>query len=104
MRVPLRLKARGDHRRRRRRRRDPRQSPARRHAGGHAAAGARRQAHAAAATSSTGKVSLLIDLRTGRFDIVISGGMTRYLIPGLGIVDVETELHVVPGAERQGRG
>ena len=35
-----------------------------------------------------GKVSLLIDLKTGKFDIVISGGMTRYLIPGLGIVDV----------------
>ena len=51
-----------------------------------------------------GKVSLLIDLRTGRFDIVISGGLTRYLIPGLGIVDVKTDLHVVPGAERQGAG
>ena len=44
-----------------------------------------------------GKVSLMIDLRTGRFDIVISGGMTRYLIPGLGIVDVKSDLHVVPG-------
>ena len=44
-----------------------------------------------------GKVSLLIDLRTGRFDIVISGGLTRYLIPGLGIVDVRSDLHVVPG-------
>ena len=45
----------------------------------------------------TGKLSLLIDLKTGRFDIVISGGMKRYAIPGLGIVDVDTDLHVVPG-------
>lgn len=44
-----------------------------------------------------GKVSLLIDLKTGRFDILVSGGMTRYLIPGLGIVDVQSDLHVVPG-------
>ena len=49
-----------------------------------------------------GNVSLLIDLTTGRFDIVLSGGLKRYLIPGLGVVDVETRLHVVPGPERQG--
>lgn len=51
----------------------------------------------------SGKLSLLIDLRTGRFDIVISGGMTRYLIPGLGIVDVKSDLHVVPGAGGKAR-
>jgi translocation and assembly module TamB len=44
-----------------------------------------------------GTMALLIDLRTGRFDIAISGGLKRYLIPGLGIVDVETQLKVVPG-------
>ena len=44
-----------------------------------------------------GDVSLLIDLATGRFDILVSGGMSRYLIPGLGIVDVKTDLRVVPG-------
>ncbi|MDP1911304.1 MAG: hypothetical protein Q8K85_23640, partial [Hyphomicrobium sp.] len=44
-----------------------------------------------------GKVSLLIDLATGKFDIVISGGLTRYLIPGIGIVDVKSDLRVVPG-------
>ena len=48
-------------------------------------------------------MSLLIDLRTGRFDIVISGGMTRYLIPGLGIVDVKSDLHVVPGDKGKAR-
>ncbi len=51
----------------------------------------------------TGKLSLLIDLRTGKFDIVISGGLTRYLIPGLGIVDVKSDLHVVPGANGKAR-
>ena len=35
-----------------------------------------------------GKVALLIDLATGRFEILVSGGLTRYVIPGLGIVDV----------------
>ncbi len=45
-----------------------------------------------------GQMSLLIDLATGRFDVVLSGGLKRYAIPGLGIVDVQTKLHVVPGA------
>ena len=49
-----------------------------------------------------GTVSLLIDLKTGRFDIAISGGLKRYLIPGLGIVDVETQLQVVPGPGGKG--
>ena len=47
-------------------------------------------------------MSLLIDLKTGRFDIAISGGMKRYLIPGIGIVDVETQLQVVPGPGGKG--
>ncbi|HEU0135294.1 MAG TPA: translocation/assembly module TamB domain-containing protein, partial [Allosphingosinicella sp.] len=42
-----------------------------------------------------GKLSLFVDLVTGRFDVVLSGGVTRYLIPGLGIVDVLSELKVV---------
>ncbi|MFL6739220.1 MAG: translocation/assembly module TamB domain-containing protein [Sphingomicrobium sp.] len=49
-----------------------------------------------------GTLSLLIDLKNGRFDIVISGGMKRYLIPGLGIVDVQTDLKVVPGPNNKG--
>ena len=49
-----------------------------------------------------GILSLLIDLRTGRFDIALSGGMKRYLIPGLGIVDVDTQLQVVPGPGGKG--
>ena len=51
----------------------------------------------------SGKVSLLIDLRTGRFDVLVSGGMTRYLIPGLGIVDVKSDLQVVPGQRGKAR-
>jgi translocation and assembly module TamB len=49
-----------------------------------------------------GKLSLLIDLVTGRFDVLLSGSMQRYLIPGLGIVDVITDLHVVPGPNNKG--
>ena len=49
-----------------------------------------------------GTLSLLIDLKTGRFDIAISGGLKRYFIPGLGIVDVETQLKVVPGPGGKG--
>ncbi len=50
----------------------------------------------------TGKLSLLIDLVTGRFDVLLSGSMQRYLIPGIGIVDVVTDLHVAPGANKKG--
>jgi translocation and assembly module TamB len=49
-----------------------------------------------------GKLSLLIDLVTGRFEVLVSGGMTRYLIRGLGIVDVTTDLKVVPGLPGHG--
>src|SRR3712207_5000685 len=49
-----------------------------------------------------GKLSLLVDLVTGRYDVVLSGGLSRYLIPGLGIVDVLTELKVVPGPGGKG--
>ena len=49
-----------------------------------------------------GTVSLLLDLVTGRFEVLISGGLTRYSIPGLGIVDVLTELKVVPGPGGKG--
>jgi translocation and assembly module TamB len=49
-----------------------------------------------------GKLALLVDLVTGRYAIDVSGGMQRYLIPGLGIVDVLTELKVLPGADGKG--
>ncbi|MGN6154946.1 MAG: translocation/assembly module TamB domain-containing protein [Sphingomicrobium sp.] len=50
----------------------------------------------------SGKVSLLIDLVTGNFQILMSGGMHRYFIEGLGIVDVLTDLKVVPGPNGHG--
>ena len=50
----------------------------------------------------TGKISLLIDLVTGRFQVLLSGAMQRYLIPGLGLVDVVTDLKVVPGPNGKG--
>ncbi len=49
-----------------------------------------------------GKASLFVDLVTGRYDVVLSGGLTRYLIPGLGVVDVLTELKVVPNPGGRG--
>src|SRR5205085_465449 len=49
-----------------------------------------------------GKLSLLIDLVTGRFDVLLSGAMQRYLIPGIGLVDVVTDLHVAPGPNGHG--
>ena len=48
------------------------------------------------------KMGLLIDLVTGRFQVVLSGGLTRYFIEGLGIVDVQSELTVVPGPNGKG--
>ncbi|HWJ60223.1 MAG TPA: translocation/assembly module TamB domain-containing protein [Sphingomicrobium sp.] len=49
-----------------------------------------------------GQLSLLIDLVTGRFEVTLSGRLNRYLIPGLGIVDVITDLRVVPGPGGKG--
>src|SRR5438552_11856664 len=49
-----------------------------------------------------GKLSVLIDLVTGRFEVLLSGAMQRYLIPGIGLVDVVTDLKVVPGANNHG--
>jgi translocation and assembly module TamB len=43
------------------------------------------------------RLSLFVDLATGNYHVILSGGLTRYLIPGLGIVDVTSELRVVPG-------
>lgn len=50
----------------------------------------------------SGKVSLVIDLVTGDFQILLSGGMRRYFIEGVGIVDVLTDLRVVPGPNGHG--
>ena len=50
----------------------------------------------------SGKLSLKLDLRTGNYDVALSGKLLRYFIPGIGIVDVNSELNVVPGAGGRG--
>lgn len=49
-----------------------------------------------------GKLTLIVDLVTGRYDVGLAGQLNRYLIPGLGIVDVKSELRVVPGPGGRG--
>lgn len=50
----------------------------------------------------TGRFNLILDLKTGRYEIGLNGGLGRYLIPGLGVVDVMTKLQVVPGVDGHG--
>jgi len=50
----------------------------------------------------TGRIGLRLNLDTGRFDIGVNGALGRYLIPGLGIVDVRSQLQVVPGPGGRG--
>src|SRR4029450_3941479 len=48
------------------------------------------------------KIWCLLDRVSARFEVTLSGRMQRYLIPGLGIVDVITDLKVVPGPNNKG--
>ncbi|WP_420824996.1 translocation/assembly module TamB domain-containing protein [Sphingomonas corticis] len=50
----------------------------------------------------TGRVGLQLDLATGRFEVGVEGALGRYLIPGLGVVDVTSRLRVVPGPGGRG--
>jgi translocation and assembly module TamB len=45
----------------------------------------------------TGRINLQLDLSNGQFDIGVNGALGRLLIPGLGVVDVQSRLSVVPG-------
>ncbi len=49
-----------------------------------------------------GRIGLMLDLRTGRYQVGLTGGLRRYLIPGVGLVDVDSRLSVVPGAGGRG--
>ena len=49
-----------------------------------------------------GRISLFLDMRSGRYQVELNGGLRRYLIPGLGVVDVNSRLTVVPGAGGKG--
>ncbi|WBH17249.1 translocation/assembly module TamB domain-containing protein [Sphingomonas radiodurans] len=50
----------------------------------------------------TGRIGLVLDLRTGEYQVGLNGALGRYLIPGLGVVDVTSRLQVVPGPGRRG--
>ena len=49
-----------------------------------------------------GKLGLHLDLVSGQYAVALSGGLQRYLIPGLGIVDVDSSLSATPGANGLG--
>ncbi|CAN5841654.1 hypothetical protein BH11PSE6_BH11PSE6_02350 [soil metagenome] len=50
----------------------------------------------------TGRINLTLDLKTGQYEVGINGALGRYLIPGLGVVDVKSVLRVVPGPGGRG--
>ncbi|SEJ32355.1 autotransporter secretion inner membrane protein TamB [Sphingomonas sp. OV641] len=50
----------------------------------------------------SGRISLVLDLRTGQYQVGLNGALGRYLIPGLGVVDVNSRLRVVPGPGGRG--
>lgn len=50
----------------------------------------------------SGRLALFVDLRTGRYDVGLAGQLNRYFIPGIGIVDIRSELKVVPGPDGRG--
>lgn len=50
----------------------------------------------------SGKLTLLVDLTTGRYSVGLAGEMSRYLVPGIGLVDVRSRLDVVPGTAGRG--
>lgn len=50
----------------------------------------------------SGTATLLLDLRNGQYDVALNGALGRYLVPGLGLVDVTTRLSVVPGPGGKG--
>lgn len=46
-----------------------------------------------------GRAIAAFDLRTGRYNVALVGDLLRYLVPGLGLVDVNADLRVVPSAD-----
>ena len=46
-----------------------------------------------------GRLSLLYDFTSGRYDLALSGSIGRYAIPGLGIVDVSSDATIVRGPD-----
>ena len=50
----------------------------------------------------SGRLSLDLDLKTGQYSVGLTGQLLRYFIPGIGIVDVSSDLKVVPGTAGRG--
>jgi translocation and assembly module TamB len=50
----------------------------------------------------TSRLTLFVNLVTGEYDVGFAGELQRYFIPGLGVVDVQSRLTVVPGPDRVG--
>lgn len=50
----------------------------------------------------TGRIMLQLELANGRYEVGLSGALGRYLIPGLGLVDVQSQLRAVPGPGGKG--
>lgn len=48
------------------------------------------------------RITLFVDLLTGRYDVTLAGQLNRYFIPGIGIVDVKADFSVAPGAGGRG--
>lgn len=47
-------------------------------------------------------LAAVIDLTTGKFKILVNGGMPNYYISGLGIIDLQTNLNIVPSSSGKG--
>ncbi len=50
----------------------------------------------------SGLLGLQLDLRSGQYQVALQGTLGRYYIRGLGIVDVASDLHAVPGPGGKG--
>lgn len=49
-----------------------------------------------------GRIMLAVDFATGRYEVGLNGTLNRLYIKGLGIVDLRSDLRVVPGAGGRG--
>jgi len=50
----------------------------------------------------TGRIMLSVDFATGRYEVGLNGTLNRLFIKGLGVVDLRSDLRVVPGAGGRG--
>lgn len=50
----------------------------------------------------TSTLAVIVDLTTGRYDVLFNGTLRGFLIAGLGIVDIETRLKIIPGSGGRG--